>query len=67
LTAVDRVGHEADRNLLDGRMNEAGNDQPQPAPTPWYKSVLFRMAMLVLFALGFSWVLGFVVRAIAPF
>ncbi len=48
-------------------MNEAGNDQPRPEPVRWYKSVPFRMAMLVLFAVVFSWLLGFVVRAIAPF
>lgn len=48
-------------------MNEAGNDQPQPAPTPWYRGVPFRMSMLVLFAVVFSWLLGFVARYIAPF
>lgn len=48
-------------------MNETGDDQSRPTRVPWYKSVPFRMAMLVLFALGFSWLLGVVVRAIAPF
>jgi hypothetical protein len=48
-------------------MNKAGSDQPQPSPTPWYKSVPFRMAMLLLFAVAFSWLLGFVARFIAPF
>lgn len=48
-------------------MNEAGDPQAEPDRTPWYRSVPFRMALLVLFAVAFSWVLGAVARFIAPY
>ena len=40
---------------------------PEQGHTPWYKSVPFRMALLIVFAIGFSWLLGVIVRFIAPF
>ena len=48
-------------------MNDTGEDKAPPDDTPWYKSVPFRMTMLALFAVAFSWLLGVVVRFIAPF
>lgn len=48
-------------------MNDPGEQHAEPDRTPWYKGVPFRMFLLLLFAVGFSWLLGVMARYIAPF